>query len=463
MNRFDREDAEAIFRRLLERADEPLLEVGSDGVRIPKALLRDSDARPFHWSPACEVDGPNAPNPLVVPSLPFPFDASELAAFMVDGVGAHLGAHFGPWEDGPDAHLVDELGDMATRAKQALREAYTAYRRAAEIVGPRPKDLEWKAQLIADELRAQNQMENIWVKLYEQGISDEEREARRERARTAVAGLKAASAHAAEEASAAYRRWRKAIVQFLLRSAGVGSGLPLRRTGIVDRAWIEATKLVGRNFTEDEIEGGWPEALEPHRLASLQYPRDPVGQSYLNKAAIAACKNGDLRCTAFEHVDHFPIHDGKEQVDVWVDYLISANEFANWWLAKGEVPAVHVAAWLSACGVSWRESTELPAEGQSAGLDAADGDGMGVSRGSSRTWWDIAGPHMVLMLKSGQFATAKALYAALHEEADAPLSPFDKGTGLHKGSLFVREGNQPLSLKTVQNKWKALRTAASGN
>lgn len=148
--------------------------------------------------------------------------------------------------------------------------------------------------------------------------------------------------------------------------AGVGDeSVPLRRTGVVNRAWIEATKLVGRNFTKSEIEGGWPEALEPHRLAGIQFPQDSVGQSYLNNAAVAACKSGELPCTVIMREDHGRIPGKRDQINVWTDYLIRAHDFACWWFARGESPSVHIAAWLAACGVTLqspppREPTASP-------------------------------------------------------------------------------------------------------
>lgn len=75
------------------------------------------------------------------------------------------------------------------------------------------------------------------------------------------------------------------------------------------------------------------------------------------------------------------------------------------------------------------------------------------------TWWEISGPYIAEVMHAGQHATAKGLYRALESKA-GPNSPFDKGTGDSRGSLFVREIAQPLSLKTVQNNWPALRELA---
>ena len=76
-----------------------------------------------------------------------------------------------------------------------------------------------------------------------------------------------------------------------------------------------------------------------------------------------------------------------------------------------------------------------------------------------RTWWDVSSAYIVEVMQAGQYATAKELYRALEAKA-GPNAPFDKGTGANRGSLFVREIAQPLSVKTVQNNWPALRELA---
>lgn len=81
------------------------------------------------------------------------------------------------------------------------------------------------------------------------------------------------------------------------------------------------------------------------------------------------------------------------------------------------------------------------------------------TKAKSRTWWEISSAYIVEVMQAGQYATAKELYRTLEAKA-GPNAPFDKGTGASLGSLFVREIAQPLSLKTVQNNWPALRELA---
>ena len=81
------------------------------------------------------------------------------------------------------------------------------------------------------------------------------------------------------------------------------------------------------------------------------------------------------------------------------------------------------------------------------------------TKAKRRTWWDVSSPYIVDVMRAGQYATCKELYRALEAKA-GPDSPFDKGTGDNRGSLFVRDIAESLSLKTVQNNWQSLREQA---
>lgn len=81
------------------------------------------------------------------------------------------------------------------------------------------------------------------------------------------------------------------------------------------------------------------------------------------------------------------------------------------------------------------------------------------TKAKRRTWWDVSSRYIVEVMQSGQYATCKELYRALEAKA-GPDTPFDKGTGANRGSLFVREIAQSLSMKTVQNEWQKLRELA---
>lgn len=74
--------------------------------------------------------------------------------------------------------------------------------------------------------------------------------------------------------------------------------------------------------------------------------------------------------------------------------------------------------------------------------------------------WDAVTPYIVETMRAGQFATAKLLFNAL-EATVGEGSPFEKGTGDNRGSLYVRDLSAPLALKTLQNKWQELLAEAS--
>ena len=76
------------------------------------------------------------------------------------------------------------------------------------------------------------------------------------------------------------------------------------------------------------------------------------------------------------------------------------------------------------------------------------------------TLWDVVTPYLIETLRAGQYATAKELYKALETNA-GQNSPFDKGTGSNRYSLFAREVRESLALKTLQNNWQELLTKAA--
>ena len=79
-----------------------------------------------------------------------------------------------------------------------------------------------------------------------------------------------------------------------------------------------------------------------------------------------------------------------------------------------------------------------------------------------RTLWDVVTPYIIETMQAGQYPNAKQLFNALEAKA-GQSSPFDKGSGSSRGSLFVRELSKPLALKTLQNHWEKLLTEAAKN
>lgn len=128
--------------------------------------------------------------------------------------------------------------------------------------------------------------------------------------------------------------------------------LPYGSTGVADMAWMQAVRQVGRNYTDREIKNGWPLAIEPHRLACLQFPPGNE-QSDFNAMLVADCERRRLRCTPFERHDyeHLP-NGGRELIEAWTDYAIAAPDFAAWLARQGMEPSPHIAAWFKVCKVS---------------------------------------------------------------------------------------------------------------
>jgi hypothetical protein len=84
----------------------------------------------------------------------------------------------------------------------------------------------------------------------------------------------------------------------------------------------------------------------------------------------------------------------------------------------------------------------------------------GLDAGSVKklpAWLDVTGNYIAGIMKDRQIVSAKLLYRELETKA-GPESPFDRGTGQNRGSLYVREIAAPVSLKTMQNNWKLLQS-----
>ncbi|MDO9250846.1 MAG: hypothetical protein Q8S71_06570 [Hydrogenophaga sp.] len=168
------------------------------------------------WSPACDMEGPGTPDPLDAPNLPIPFTANELAAFMLDGIGAGLSSIYGAWEWGPDAGTLESMGVRATKAREALLAAYAALRDAECAVGPLDRELANRKHRIAEELDEKNGEANAREGVFEPGVSTEVSRARRRAAGESIAELMDADRKAEEAWKVVFEPWRKAMVRELL-------------------------------------------------------------------------------------------------------------------------------------------------------------------------------------------------------------------------------------------------------
>lgn len=135
---------------------------------------------------------------------------------------------------------------------------------------------------------------------------------------------------------------------------------PYGSTGVVDMAWMKATRIVGRKYTDREIKNGWPREIEPHRLACLQHPEGGNDQSNINAMLLAACERGGLQCRAFIRDDYALLRDGsRELIETWTDYSLTAPVFAAWLAAQGLEPSTHIAAWFKALRVNAQAAPAL--------------------------------------------------------------------------------------------------------
>jgi hypothetical protein len=130
------------------------LKINEDGVwpRVRLEVDEPSDADEEdllfeQWRPVQELDDdsdipgqPPRKSAAKTPSLPFPFSASELAAFMLYGYGAGVQGHYGHcgWDTGPDPTRLNGIPSRKKDARRAVQEAFDAYREAVKVVGPRP-------------------------------------------------------------------------------------------------------------------------------------------------------------------------------------------------------------------------------------------------------------------------------------------------------------------------------------
>jgi hypothetical protein len=93
---------------------------------------------------------------------------------------------------------------------------------------------------------------------------------------------------------------------------------------------------------------------------------------------------------------------------------------------------------------------ERPTTTSRMGLDAATEEQL-------PEWLRETRVYIVGVMNDGKYGTAKALHKALEAKA-GPDSPFDKGVGNNRDSLFVRTIACHVSQKTMQNKWGLIKS-----
>lgn len=256
------------------------------------------------WRPA-EVfkDDTPAPDLINTPSLPLPFDARDLAAFMLHGVGGFVADFYGEWEDGPKKCAIDEINPLDTFARQAVIEAFAACREAQKIVGPYPLELDDKAERARKAWSVANKDANQREGVFDSKPGTKESEARRERAKASIAALDLEREATAAEAKTAQGKWLEAMVRELLKPArdisegGIGLGglgdkgvtntdkpkgltetQPIQRSAAQDAAILEVIKTLGH----DPLHLPRNEAGKPGVKAKV---REAVGKNKLFKGS----------------------------------------------------------------------------------------------------------------------------------------------------------------------------------
>ena len=116
-----------------------------------KRLGLESEQKLLSWKPVMVFqDDQNAPDCKDTPALPFPFDARDLAAFMLDGVGAFVADYYGDWEDGPETESLNDIDPSNNYARRAVREAFDAYRQAVKSVGEPDNGDTWRDAMVRE-------------------------------------------------------------------------------------------------------------------------------------------------------------------------------------------------------------------------------------------------------------------------------------------------------------------------
>jgi hypothetical protein len=166
---------EKLYRR--EHAEALLEPCNGDGVRWTiddhgvwpavdfkecKRQALDAEYVALSWKPVKVFENdPEAPDGTNTPGLPFPFSGADLAAFFLGGVGVFAAEFYGEWADGPDQDAINEIDPGNNYARQAVRDAYEAYRAAKALVGALNMDAQAKYDKAHKEYREKASKTNL--------------------------------------------------------------------------------------------------------------------------------------------------------------------------------------------------------------------------------------------------------------------------------------------------------------
>lgn len=181
--------------------------------------------RQLAWNAAIDLE--NGPDPATWPLLPATFTARDLAAFLLYGVGTFIHDVLGPYGVLDEAALENVGGMQDEWARQALHEAYELAARAQAVVGPLDDEAERKASLLERQLDEAIDQANERERVFEPGISGDEANDRRDRAKAAVAHLEKEFEELTAEAKQKRECWRREMVRVLLEGSEWGRSAEL--------------------------------------------------------------------------------------------------------------------------------------------------------------------------------------------------------------------------------------------
>lgn len=214
------------------------------GLRVTIAHNRLEPGNEEHrWHPLLELAGQGGEDPLSSPWLPPRFSAGQLAAFMLSGLGTLVRDEFGEWADGPDEDKLAALDPLAHSAREALREAFAAYRAAESWVGR----LDTSLFDVAAQARSRYQEA---IKQAHEEIEDEAKRRKAagepdmgpqeyggllDRAAASVEHLSTAEKAAQRQAEAHAREWRRRMVHALWSPASKAAVKPPPKQSFQDQ------------------------------------------------------------------------------------------------------------------------------------------------------------------------------------------------------------------------------------
>ncbi len=226
--------------------------IDDSGVRLSNTCLEYDPTQTLHWKFACELEGSDAPDPLEAPCLPIPCSANQLAAFMLDGIGAVLPTIYGDWANGPYQSILDGMGILANKPRDALKGAYQAYRDAEAVVGKMDATLEIQKYQLAEELEQKNEEANAREGVFTPNVSEDDRRASRRRAQASIARFKVLSDNADAAYQAAFKVWRKAMANQLLSPhvPVMADETPAGEVASSTATWTEKRKAEARSMVD---------------------------------------------------------------------------------------------------------------------------------------------------------------------------------------------------------------------